>query len=57
LEILEEDISHWKKNGARVVILSGTKSRGEMLAETLRTKDIEAVYLEEPHRDIQPEKW
>jgi len=25
-----------------------------MLAETLRTKDIEAVYLEEPHRDIQP---
>jgi len=42
LEILEEDISH------------GTKSRGEMLAETLRTKDIEAVYLEEPHRDIQP---
>jgi len=54
LEILEEDISHWKKNGARVVILSGTKSRGEMLAETLRTKDIEAVYLEEPHRDIQP---
>ncbi|CDG37095.1 Transcription-repair-coupling factor [Acetivibrio thermocellus BC1] len=54
LEILEEDISHWKKNRARVVILSGTKSRGEMLAETLRTKDIEAVYLEEPHRDIQP---
>jgi len=26
LEILEEDISHWKKNGARVVILSGTKA-------------------------------
>jgi len=26
LEILEEDISHWKKNGARVVILSGLKA-------------------------------
>ncbi|ODM27443.1 transcription-repair coupling factor [Acetivibrio mesophilus] len=54
LEILAEDINHWKKNHARVVILSGTKSRGEMLAETLRTKDIEAVYMEEPDREIQP---
>jgi len=54
LEILSEDISYWKKNRARVVILSGTKSRGEMLVETLRTKDIEAVYMDTPNREIQP---
>lgn len=54
MEILTEDINHWKKSNARVVILSGTKSRGEMLIGTLRTKDIEAVYVEELDRDIQP---
>jgi|LSQX01.2.fsa_nt_gb transcription-repair coupling factor (superfamily II helicase) len=45
LDLLMEDISYWKKNRARIVVLSGTRSRGEMLAETLRSKNIEAYYF------------
>ena len=39
-----EDIKHWKEKGSRVVILSGAKSRGEMLTEALANRNIEAVW-------------
>lgn len=54
LDLLTEDIKHWKKKHSRVVILSGTKSRGQMLVETLDSEKVEAVYLEEPSRDVEP---
>ena len=49
-----DDIRHWKEKRSRVVILSGTKVRGEMLTEALGDRNIEAVFLEEPNRDVEP---
>ncbi|MFZ5986564.1 MAG: transcription-repair coupling factor [Bacillota bacterium] len=54
LELLKEDIKHWKKNNARVVILPGTRSRGQMLAETLRSEGMETHYMEELKEEILP---
>ncbi|NLP14035.1 MAG: transcription-repair coupling factor [Clostridium sp.] len=54
LDILMEDIKHWKEKGSRVVILSGAKSRGEMLTEALANRNIEAVFLEKPNRGVEP---
>lgn len=42
LEMLINDLSEWKKGGYSAAIFSGTKSRGERLAEALRTKGLEA---------------
>lgn len=54
LDLLIDDIRHWKEKRSRVVILSGTKVRGEMLTEALGDRNIEAVFLEEPNRDVEP---
>lgn len=54
LDFLMEDIKHWKEKRSRVVILSGTKGRGEMLTEALASRNIEAVFLEELSRDVEP---
>ncbi|NLD50863.1 MAG: transcription-repair coupling factor, partial [Clostridiaceae bacterium] len=53
-DLLVEDIRFWKNNKARIVVLPGTRSRGEMLAETLRTKDIEAFYVHEFTGKVEP---
>ena len=50
LDLLIEDIKDKKKKGYSMVILSGTRSRGERLVETLRDRGIESVY-----RDMIPE--
>ena len=44
LDMLIEDIKDKKKKGYRTLILSGTRTRGERLIETLRDREIEAVY-------------
>lgn len=54
LELIVDDIKYWKGKNSRVLILAGTKSRGEMLADTLRTKDIESVYIDEVKDGILP---
>jgi transcription-repair coupling factor (superfamily II helicase) len=44
LDLLIEDIRLKKKEGYKTLILSGTKSRGERLINTLKDRDIESVY-------------
>lgn len=44
LELLIDDIIEKRQRGFNVVILSGTRPRGERLVETLRDKDIESIY-------------
>lgn len=44
LELLMEDIKDKKSKGYKIVILSGTRPRGERLVEALRDKGIESSY-------------
>lgn len=44
LDMLISDIKERKKRGYHVVILAGTRPRGERLVDILRDKDIESVY-------------
>ncbi|MBM7833939.1 transcription-repair coupling factor [Clostridium sardiniense] len=44
LDLLIDDIKDKKNKGFRTLILSGTRTRGERLVDTLRDRDIESVY-------------
>ncbi|KYH28643.1 transcription-repair coupling factor [Clostridium colicanis] len=44
IDLLIDDIKDKKLKGYKTVILSGTRPRGERLAETLRDRDIESTY-------------
>ena len=44
LDMLIEDIKDKKNKGYKTVILSGTRTRGERLIDTLRDRGIESVY-------------
>lgn len=46
LDLLIEDIKRRKEKGYKTVILSGTKSRGERLVDTLRDNGIESRYTD-----------
>jgi len=54
MELFIDDIKHWKEKGTRILVLSGTRGRGERLCDTLRSKDIESVYSENQDIDIMP---
>ncbi|AKA71353.1 transcription-repair coupling factor [Clostridium scatologenes] len=53
MELLIQDIKDKKGKGVKIVILSGTRPRGERLVNTLRDNDIESSYKDVIH-DIQP---
>ncbi len=53
IDLLVEDIQHWKEKNNRVIVLSGTKGRGERLSETLDAKGVTAVYLEGNDINVQ----
>lgn len=44
MDLLGESLTHWKEKKCRIVVLSGTRGRGERLRETLAEKGLEAVY-------------
>ncbi|WP_142413514.1 transcription-repair coupling factor [Hathewaya massiliensis] len=44
LDLLIDDIKEKKERGYKVLILSGTKSRGNRLIDTLRDRGVEGVY-------------
>ena len=46
LDLLIEDILVKKKENYRILILSGTRARGERLVDTLRERGIESIYKE-----------
>jgi transcription-repair coupling factor (superfamily II helicase) len=54
IDLLEEDIKYWKQKGDRVIILSGSKVRGEMLQRNFLDSGIETVFI--PNLDRVVEK-
>jgi len=53
-EALVKDLKRFRKNGCRVLLLSGSRTRAKRLAEDLREQEITAVYTEDPCRTVQP---
>ena len=53
-ETLVKDLKQYRKNGYRVLLLSGSRTRAKRLAEDLRDNEISAVYTEDPFREVLP---
>ena len=53
-EALVKDLARYRKQGYRVLLLSGSRTRAKRLAEDLREYDLTAVYTEDPLREVQP---
>ncbi len=52
-DALLKDLKSYRKNGYRVLLLSGSRTRAKRLAEDLRDNEIAAVYSEDPYREVQ----
>jgi len=52
-EALVKDLKQYRKNGYRVLLLSGSRTRAKRLAEDLREHELAAVYTEDPFREVQ----
>ena len=52
-EALVKDLKYYRKNGYRVLLLSGSRTRAKRLAEDLRDNELVAVYSEDPFREVQ----
>lgn len=53
MDFLINSLLRWKKDKNRVIVLSGTRGRGERLRETLAMKGVEAVYFDEISEPVQ----
>lgn len=53
-EALVQDLKRYRKNGFRVLLLSGSRTRAERLAADLRDHELTAFYSEDPDREVQP---
>ena len=53
-ETLLQDLKRYKKNGYRVLLLSGSRTRAMRLAQDLQDQELTAFYTEDPDRLIQP---
>ncbi len=54
MDFLIDDIIKWKEKKNRVLVLAGSRARGEMLSQTLALKGIEPALSEDWHEDIKP---
>ena len=52
-EILVKDLEQWKKNGYRVILLSGSRTRANRLSEDLREYNLNAFYSDNMERIVQ----
>ena len=52
-EMLTRDLKRFKRNGYRVVLLSGSRTRARRLAEDLRDYDLSSFYSEEEEREVR----
>lgn len=52
-EILVKDLEDWKKNGYRVILLSGSRTRASRLSDDLREYGLNAFYSENMDRTVQ----
>ncbi|MCR5503386.1 MAG: transcription-repair coupling factor [Lachnospiraceae bacterium] len=53
-ETLVKDLERLKKQGYRVMLLSGSRTRAKRLSEDLRDYDLNAFYTEDPEREVKP---
>lgn len=53
-EMLIKDLKHWKKEGYRVVLLSGSRTRASRLAGDLRGYDLKAFCPDEEAPEVKP---
>ncbi len=53
-EALVKDLKRYRKNGYRILLLSGSRTRAKRLAQDLREEELSAFYSEDPFREIQP---
>ena len=53
-EALVQDLKRYKKNGYRILLLSGSRTRAQRLAGDLREEELTAFYTEDPDRELQP---
>ncbi|WP_306480225.1 transcription-repair coupling factor [Mediterraneibacter sp.] len=53
-ELLTRDLKRLKRNGYRVVLLSGSRTRAKRLAEDLRDYDLSSFYSEDMEREVKP---
>ncbi|MCI7796087.1 MAG: transcription-repair coupling factor [Lachnospiraceae bacterium] len=53
-EILIKDLTRWKKEGYRVILLSASHTRASRLAGDLREYDLRAYCPEDPGRPVSP---
>ena len=52
-ESLVKDLKRYQKNGYRVLLLSGSRTRARRLADDLREEGLTAFYTENPDREVQ----
>ncbi|MGI6095131.1 MAG: transcription-repair coupling factor [Lachnospiraceae bacterium] len=53
-DLLVKDLKAWKKQGYRVVLLSGSRTRAARLAQDLQEEGLNSFYSEDESRQIQP---
>lgn len=53
-EALVKDLKRYRKNGFRVLLLSGSRTRAKRLAEDLCEEELTSFYSDDPFREIQP---
>ena len=53
LDILSESLDHYKYRGYKVIILSGSKERGENLVKELKERNIESSFIENGDTEIK----
>lgn len=51
-EALVKDLKKYRKQGYRILLLSGSRTRAKRLAEDLREQELAAVYTEDPMREV-----
>ncbi len=52
-EALVQDLKRYRKNGYRILLLSGSRTRAARLAQDLRDSELTAFYTEDPDRELQ----
>lgn len=53
-EMLTQDLKRLKRNGYRVILLSGSRTRAKRLAEDLRDYNLSSYYSEDLDREVKP---
>lgn len=53
-ELLVKDLARYKKNGYRVVLLSGSRTRAKRLADDLMAEGLNAFYTEDFEHEVKP---